>query len=201
MGARKIFLVRHAETLLPDDKKRFIGKTDLELSPKGIEQARRLGEWFRGESIQEIYTSPLGRAVQTAEGIGAIHGIKPVVIPGLAEINLGEWEGRSFEEVRQNFSAEFEERGRNIGGYRVPGGESFCDLQQRGIEAFYDILGSSQGDILLVGHKGINRVLLCQLLGMKLGDLMSIPQEYGCINMLEEADGEIKVLKMNEVIE
>lgn len=197
MYDRKIFLIRHAEPLLQDHKKRFIGQTDLVLSLKGIFQAQLLGEVLRQEKIQHIYTSPLQRALQTADIIGASRQLTPIIIPELSEIHLGKWEGRSFEEIQRDFPQEFEERGRDIAGYRVPEGESFEDLYWRGIKVLQDIAASSEGNVVLVGHKGINRAILCAVLEMPLRQLMSIPQDYGCINALGAKEGKLEVLCLN----
>ncbi len=197
MNDRKVFLIRHTEPLLPDSKKRFIGQTDVLLSHDGIAHAYRLGEILRQENVKSIYTSPLRRAFQTAEIIGNSCRLMPIITPELAEIRLGNWEGRSFEEIQKDFPEEFEERGKNLVGYRVPGGESFEDLYRRGSKMLQDILPFSEGNLILVGHKGMNRVLLCAIMGMPLQELMSIPQNYGCINVLGERNRTLEVLVIN----
>ena len=197
MNDRKVFLIRHTEPLLPDNKKKFIGQTDVLLSHDGIEHAYRLGETLRQENVKSIYTSPLRRAFQTAKIIGDLHGLTPIIIPELTEIYLGNWEDRSFEEIQKDFPEEFEERGKNLVGYRVPGGESFEDLYRRGRKMLQGILSSSEGNLIMVGHKGMNRELLCAILKIPLQQLMSIPQNYGCINILGERNRTLEVLKIN----
>ena len=81
--------------------------------------------------------------------------------------------------------------------YAAPGGESFTDLQRRVIPAFYEILHDSEGPIVIVGHAGVNRVLLAHLLGMSLRNLFRLGQDYACLNVLVREKGLFRVQAMN----
>jgi probable phosphoglycerate mutase len=72
-----------------------------------------------------------------------------------------------------------------MAGYRPPGGESFADLSDRVLPAFERVVRESEGDLLIVGHAGVNRVILSRLLGMPLAHLFRLGQGYGCLNILE----------------
>ncbi len=183
-GRRTIFLVRHGAIQSPHDPKRFIGQLDLPLTEFGRVQADLLREALREAPLSAVYCSDLARAMDTAETIARPHGLGCIARRDLREISLGSWEGRTFEEVRRDFALEFLERGRDMLHYRTPGGESFLECSFRVMGALYDILHSTRGDILIVGHAGVNRILLSQALGRSLDDLFGIDQDYGCLNVI-----------------
>jgi broad specificity phosphatase PhoE len=114
----------------------------------------------------------------------------------LREIDTGLWEGLTLEEAQRLYPREHAERERDLVGYPFPGGESFRLLQRRVVTAFLDILDEDGGNVLVVGHRGANRVLLCHLLGLPLERLFSIEQDYCCVNLIEASplpDGSRKI--------
>jgi probable phosphoglycerate mutase len=161
---------------------------DLPLSSKGIRQAEGLREKLRDTRLTAIYCSDLKRSRGTAEIIAKPHGMKPQPLTELREIHLGEWEGMDFDQVRRKFPGQFEARGLNIVHYRTPEGESFQDCALRVIPTLYNILHSTRGDILIVGHAGINRIILSQAMGTDMKDLFKIRQEYGCLDRISYDD-------------
>src|SRR3954463_11729080 len=113
-------LVRHGET--DDVGQRLTGrKAGCHLNGKGRSQAELLGRRLAQIPIQALYTSPLERAVETAEQIGSGRDLFPVVADGLNEMSFGGWEGLSFEELEQ--SPEWRRFNTNRGEVRPPGGE------------------------------------------------------------------------------
>lgn len=191
---RNIYLIRHAVVIKPKEKS-YIGSTELMLSSNGIYQARRLSQIFSQMPIQGIYCSSLIRAVSTAEIIAGRCNKPYSEVVGLNEISLGEWEGKSFREIKESFPEEFIQRGMDIFNYKTPGGESFCQLQERAYTAFEEILDSSEGDILIVGHSGTNKVILSKILGRSLQECFKIEQKYGCINLIKKHEDNYTVSK------
>jgi probable phosphoglycerate mutase len=102
----------------------------------------------------------------------------------LREIDMGSWDGLAFEEVRRLYPGEFERRSADIVNYRPPGGESFARCAARVLTALDEIIASSYGSILIVGHKGVNMIIISRAKGIPLEDMFKIPQEYGCLNKL-----------------
>ncbi|VBB07796.1 alpha-ribazole phosphatase cobc [Lucifera butyrica] len=182
---RLIFLVRHGKIELEDEQRRYIGQLDLPLNEAGVRQARGLQKRLAGANIGTIFCSDLIRSRQTAAILAGDKGIAVIPRKELREIDLGRWEGCKFAEIARHFPNEFKARGADIGYYRVPGGESFADCSRRVVAAFHDILTATEGPILLVGHAGVNRVLLCYMLGIPLANLFRISQDYGCLNMIQ----------------
>ena len=195
-----MFLIRHGRIQTQDDDKRYIGQIDLPLDEEGIRQSVCLQKRLAGEDISTIYSSDLSRTRKTAEIIAADRGIRIIIRKDLREISLGEWEGCTFIDIERRFPAEFKARGEDIANYRVPGGESFAECGQRVVKAFDDILRSSSGNILIVGHAGVNRLILCNVLGIPPINLFRINQDYGCLNIIKCRNTNRRVELTNDTI-
>lgn len=169
---------------MEDEQRRFIGQLDLPLNEEGRRQAHCLQKILARAEISAIYCSDLARSLQTAKIAMGVRDVKIEPRQELREINMGEWEGCAFADIARRFPQEFKERGADIAYYRVPGGESFADCSRRVIAAFHDIMASSSGNIMIVGHAGVNRLLLCYILGMPFANLFRIVQDYGCLNVI-----------------
>ena len=196
-GSKWIYLVRHGAIRLPAGGRRFIGQTDLPLSDEGIRQASEMKEALRCADLSAVYCSDLLRCVETAGIIAEPHGIFPAGRPGLREIFLGRWEGLTFDEVSTRYPEEYRARGLDVVNYRPPGGESFKDCAGRVLSAFFDILDAEEGNILIVGHAGVNRILLCQILGVPPARLFEIEQGYGCLNAIRIDESRFDVKLVN----
>ena len=181
-----IFLIRHAEPVRIDQQKRYVGQQDMDVSPFGRHQAEELSNIFRHCPVQSVFTSDLLRAVSTATCIARGHCSHPEIIKEFREINLGSWDGKTFQEVQNKFKEEYTQRGLDIVNYRTPGGESFADLQARVIPAFTRVADKMLGSIVIVAHAGVNRVILCHLMQKSLEELLSIPQDYAAVNIIEK---------------
>lgn len=177
---RRIFLLRHGTPFFPDGKKRCIGRTDLSLSEEGKRQALAWREQTELAGVTAIYTSPLRRCKESAALFSG--GEIPVqVVEDCAEIAMGRWENRTFEEIRREDPRGYEERGRRFADFAPDGGESFRECQVRAAAAYRRILAESRGDVAIIAHAGWNRALISFLTGRDLNLLMEIPQEYGSV--------------------
>ncbi len=194
---REIYLVRHGAIQPQGNIKRYIGQMDLPLSAEGVRQAEALQQRLRQVPISAIFCSDLQRSVETARIIAAPHGLDPGARPDLREIALGAWEGLSFAQVQQMFPQSYEERGRDLVLFRPPGGESFLDCALRVIPALYDMLQLTSGNLLIVGHAGVNRILLSQLMGNPAETLFDIAQDYGCLNLIFYHDFSFRLQVVN----
>ncbi len=183
-NAAQIYLMRHGriDQFFPH---RFIGQLDLPLSLEGEKQAMRINRVLRDVSFNRVYSSPLTRSIRTACIVSGydVHDIE--VVPDFTEINLGDWEGLSVDEVRKRFPGEYEKRGADMANYRPSNGESFVDVALRSFPAFMQIVTENSGPLLIVAHAGVNRVLLSRLLQFPFKDLLQIPQDYCCLNIIK----------------
>ena len=179
---RGVLLVRHGRPL--GTEHRYYGKWDVPLSDEGRAQAKRLHRALAGVPIGAVHVSPLARSRETAEII--VPGFAPLrAEPALAEIDLGDWEGRPTGEIKRLFPEDHERRGRDLAGFRPPGGESFGDLAARAWPAFERILAGLEGIALVVGHAGVNRVIMARILAQPLDNIFRLRQDYGCLNIIE----------------
>lgn len=184
MVRSRIYLARHGE-IQAGPGRRFIGQIDLPLNDTGVLQAARLREELAGLEFSRIYCSDLVRSAATARIISESRALEPVAVRDLREINMGLWEGLAFEEVRRSYPGEFKKRGSDIVNYRPPGGESFALCAGRVLPALDKMLAEAVGDILIVGHAGMNRVIISRALGMPMENIFRIAQDYGCLNILD----------------
>lgn len=103
----------------------------------------------------------------------------------LNEINLGDWDGKSFDHIKKTEPRLFQLRGENIDGFRPPGGESFRDLYDR-VFPFFEYMGQDlKKPVLVVTHSGVIRVMLCHWLGRNPGQVLEIRPEYSHLFLLE----------------
>ncbi len=198
----RVCLIRHGETV-DADSARYKGHIDVPLSGRGMEQMRKLADYLtrngRGK-LEAVYSSGLGRAVKSAEIIAGPHGIRPVVVEGLKERNFGAWEGMTFDEIRQVEPGAFKAWAADPLRFSPPGGESTVDFGNRAVKAFDGIVSAHPGEsIAVVAHGGINRVILCRLLGIPLENIFRIEQDFAALNIIEFWDYPVVKL-MNLVV-
>jgi broad specificity phosphatase PhoE len=192
---KKIYLLRHGEIEQPTERG-MIGQTDAPLSRKGNDQAHWQRNFFVSKSIDQIYCSDLVRSMETAQIISQGE-IELKVIPGLREINLGTWEGLSREEIDSRYPGAWANRGKDFAGYKPDGGESFEELSSRVIPAFERINGESVEQAIIVGHAGVNRVILHYILGLSLSNIFNFRQDFGSINILGFDGNEYQIELLN----
>ena len=197
-GSRRIFLVRHGSVETPGNVRHYPGQLDIPLSAAGRRQAEALRDKLKQVPLAAVYSSDLQRTVETAAIIAGPHGLSPDARREFREIALGAWEGLSFDEVKERHPEAYAARGRDFIGFRPSGGESFLDCAHRVLPALYAALSSRPGDILIVSHAGVNRILLSLAQGRSLANLFEIPQDYGCLNSMTYHDFGLAVESLNE---
>lgn len=177
MTDRAVYVVRHGRTAL-NASGVIRGRTDVPLDGTGIREARALGELFTGVAIARVITSPLGRAVRTAEAIGSGTGAPLIEDPRLLDRDYGPWEGRPEQEVL----ALLLEAG------SLAGIEPEVEVGRRARRALEDRFEhEEQGGIVLVAHLAVNRSLLVDLVP-SLGDPGALPQPTGCWSLVQRSE-------------
>jgi alpha-ribazole phosphatase len=160
----RLHLVRHAAQAAWSAG-RCYGRTDVPLSAEGLASAARLASAFAGLDVAAVYSSPLRRATGTAAPIAGAVGREVVPVDGLAEIDFGELEGRTFAEIALA-SPELYERWMSAPAtVRFPGGESYADVRRRAVAAVGDMVARHRGATLVaVAHAGPIRAILAAVL-------------------------------------
>ena len=191
-----IYLIRHGE-IIQSAPRRFVGQADLPLTDRGREQIAAVASFLAGRGVARLLCSPLSRCVESAAILGRALEIVPETVPDLREIGLGSWEMLTVDEVRERFPGRYEARGRNLAGFRPPGGESFADVQRRAWPAFEAAAEDLDEPLAIVAHGGVNRTILCRILDMPLENLFRLGQDYACINILKAGLDEYRVEAVN----
>ena len=162
---RRIILARHGQTEWNKDF-RFQGKTNVQLTETGKNQAYSLARRLLTWPPEVIYTSPLDRAKFTAQAIAEKFNLTPVILPELEEIDFGDWEGQSIKELQESQNNIFS-CWREDPFFNPPkNAENWQKLNFRLSKAVKTILGSPYKKIVAVSHGGIMRALYAVFLGL-----------------------------------
>lgn len=195
----RLFLVRHGEVVSQGQGK-FLGFTDLGLSNRGKRQVQSLAEYLKETPLDQAYASDLKRAVDSARLICQGRSIKPVTRPVFREMNMGDWDGKSWEEVKEKNKEIQPLFFYDLKNFYFPGGESWTKFLSRILKGLKTLLKENQGkDILLVAHAGVNRIILAQALGLRFKNMFFMDQGYACLNIIECYGNSFKVTLMNGI--
>lgn len=186
MSAIRIFLVRHGETewnRIP----RFQGRSDVPLNQMGREQARALAMALKDEPIQAVYSSPLARALETANIIKDYHPSIPLFEePGFIEMDLGAFEGMEPQDWIQKYPHLRKVWQETPSSIKMPGGESLQEVQKRAMEALEQITQNypPRSTVLVASHNFVIRTILCRALGKSLDRFREFKQGTAALNIL-----------------
>jgi broad specificity phosphatase PhoE len=193
-----IYLVRHGQTAW-NKEEIFRGRTDVPLDETGLKQAELVGEYFKGMEIGAIYSSPLSRALQTAQKIAQFNDLKVQPLPGIIDISFGKWEGRPHQEIRENDKETYRQWVETPHLVRLPGGEGLDDVRVRAMAALEEVIRSHPGKTLvLVSHRVICKVLICAILNLDNSHFWQITQDTTAINLIQYRKGNYILSLMNE---
>ncbi len=194
----EIILVRHGETDW-NKEEIFRGRADIELNEVGVRQAELLGEYLGGEEIDFVYSSPLKRAVKTAEAIASHKKLDVNIVQNLFDIDYGEWEGLSLREVKEKYPELYRDWLDTPEQVRIPGGESLEDVRGRAMSFVEDaVMWCGEGRIVFVSHRVVNKVLICGLLGLDNSDFWKIRLDTGGITRFDCGDGRLVLTVHND---
>ena len=175
MTTTHIYLIRHGESE-GNRIHAFLGHTDLDITDKGHEQAKKTAEYLKDIHADVIYSSDLKRAYNTALHTANEKGMEIIKSEGLREIYAGEWENRLFEELAVEYEETFRTWRENIGFARCTGGESVAELQMRFVSELKRIKRAHEGETVFVfTHATPLRVTKAAFDGISLEDMKSIP--------------------------
>ncbi len=188
----KIYIARHGETTW-NVEGRIQGRSDPELSLKGQQQSLALLEHLKRQSLSTIYTSSLQRSILTAQPVANHFGLPIRQESDLDEIAFGVLEGRNLYQFDEVTKTEWERFKDDRFNYRIPGAENYTDVANR-IKPFIErILQNHESqEILIVGHRVVNRLLIGMLMGFPLEWVLKIEQTNDCLYLIQKND-EVKV--------
>ena len=207
----RIFMARHGETDL-NVERRIQGSTDIPLNENGIRQAHSLAGYLerqvvgKGGTITHIFTSPLERAKETAEIVGARLRVPVEAVSGLEEMNFGICEGKSWLEAKAMYPQELSEWEENKRERRILGGESYQDVLDRFFSAYKimkrrlslaELDGEKDNNILIITHGAVIMLLLSLRDGYSFSDsFLRVRVENARAYAFEAEDMERIMLKL-----
>lgn len=195
----RLILVRHGET--DANKARLaLGRADIELNEHGRWQAQQLAISLKAEPIAAIYSSPLKRALATAEPIASSHRLKVQLDEGLIEMDIGEMEGLTFQQVGERYPNFLQAWLGGQAAYEaMPGGERLLDVQERAWQAIERIRQRQEnGTVAAVTHNFVIITLLCRVLGLELTDFRRLRHSLAAKSVLEMGRDRIIVVSFND---
>lgn len=178
----RIVLVRHGRTEW-NKGQIFRGTADVPLDEHGRKEAACAGEWLKEETFHAAYCSPLSRTVETAQIILKSHGLSVQHHPDLIDLNYGDWQGTSLQDVKKLYPdlyRQWEEAPHKV---TFPRGEGLDAVRKRSFSAIREIVSKHKGQTVLVAaHRVVNKVLIAALLGLDNSHFWEIGQDTAALN-------------------
>jgi len=193
---KKIYLIRHGETE-SNRKGIFRGRLDIPLSQNGKEQAADLKRYFENIPVDIVYTSPLQRAVETAESVFPEH--TPVKEKWLNNLDLGEWSGMEKNLVKERFPEMWENWVNRPESIRFPGGERLDDVHRRSRLFFEKVNAAEAETIAAVSHRSVVKVLIAAAVGVERNYYWKFHLDNASVSLLHyEQERGYTLVKLND---
>ena len=192
-----LLLIRHGENEFIKTGKMAGHIPDVHLNERGKQQAAELGETLKDVPFAAIYSSPLERAIETAEPIAQGRGLQIQVRQGLIESNVGEWQGSEMKNLRK--LPEWKMVQNQPSRFRFPGGESFQEMQTRLVTEMEAIVKSHQPEdiVALVFHSDPIKLVVAYYLGMPLDNFQRISIDTASVTILYVSPVGVSLVKQN----
>jgi broad specificity phosphatase PhoE len=181
---------------------RWQGQSNSPLTERGLAQARELGRALANEPVAAVYSSDLGRAMDTAAEVAAPHALEVHKEPLLREIDVGGWTGKNRAEINAAYPGGLAVWDTKPGGMRLPGGETLHEVQTRALSFFAErFVSHADQTIVVISHGAVGQTILIQAMGGVVDDLWLKTRIDNCeISRLEwsAADG-LKLIELSDV--
>ena len=180
---KKVYLIRHGLPDFPDGKRMCIGTTDIPMGEAGLAQAAQMAEKL--PAVTAVFSSPLTRAVQTAQAIG----LPVTILPNLREMYAGEWDGLTFDEIRQQHPELYAARATDL-TIPLPGAENHEEGLARFTAAMEKAANLAPGDFAVVAHGGVIAQFLQSVSGSwykpAYAEIVILTYQNGIFTLLED---------------
>jgi broad specificity phosphatase PhoE len=195
-----LYLVRHGET----ESNRLglaLGRADVPLNQRGIAQTKRTADALVGEPIAAVYSSPLQRARSMAEAIAGTRSLDVQVLPGLIEMDIGELDGLTFREIREQHPKLMEQWASPEGqATAIFGTESLAEVRDRAWRALESLAARHADEsVCAVTHNFVILSLLTRALDLKISDFRRLRHAVAAVSVLELRAGGARVRRLNDV--
>jgi broad specificity phosphatase PhoE len=197
----RILLARHGETVF-NVEGRWQGQSDSPLTERGLAQARELARALADEPIAAVYSSDLGRAVDTATEVARLHELTVTTDRRLREIDTGAWTGKGRAEITVEFPGGLEAWATRPTSMRLPEGETLAEAQRRALAFFADRMPDHANQtVAVISHGAITQTILVRAMGGSLDDLWLKQRVDNCqISRLEWTPSHgLKLIELSDV--
>ncbi len=198
----RLVLVRHGETGWHSEN-RYAGRSDVDLSPRGVRQAAGLAAWAQAAGLVGIWSSPLTRAHRTARACADRAELELHLDVRLRELDFGQGEGLTAEELEQRFPGARQAFNVDPVAWHLPGGEDPRQAAHRFSGCLAEIAAEHpDGRALVVAHNTVIRLALCELIGTSLQKYRDLfPALHNCaLTEIGLRDGQVSLLQFNSPI-
>jgi len=198
-----IYLIRHGATASNEQVPPILqgSGVDSELSELGRRQAEATGKLLADVRVDAVFSSPMARAVATAEAVAAPHGLSISTFEDLHEIDVGQWEGLDWDTISERTPDEYRRFMDDSGTNGYLGGESYQDVLDRVLPRIEQLVAENEGQkIAVVAHKAVNRSVLAHLQGLEMRRAKDLPQDNCCVNVITARGGKLKLATMNSAL-
>lgn len=191
----RLIFIRHGESEF-NRTKRYTGQLDVSLTEKGVTQANITADYIlKNYKIDEIYSSDLSRAIDSASPIARPLGIEIKTDPRLREIFAGEWQGLYFADVKKLYKKEYLLFKTDKIHNKTSGGEGMLDVMERTLAAATEIAEANDGKTVLIStHNGPLMTLEVPLINISLND--TYPLSNNSVTEVEYENGKFKLIKL-----
>ncbi len=182
--ATTLWLIRHGQ---PDknSRGRCYGKLDVNLSSQGRHQMTAVAKSLASEPLAAVYSSPRRRALESAQVLVMNRGIQIGVLPEFCEIDFGDFEGRTYDEIAREFPEMYRAWMDHPTEVQFPNGETFSDMWRRVTRAALDLRNRHPGESLAaVTHGGVIRILLAEALDLAWPNIFRIGQDFAAVSRI-----------------
>jgi len=196
--ATKVILIRHGDTGLPY-RGRYIGSTDVPLSPAGNRQASMLAAPLRKVAVRKCLASPSRRVCETAQAALAGSGLAPELDQNLREIDFGAWEGKTFAEICNSEPERVNAWAAYRPDFAFPGGEGIAAFAARVREVGERIAADPAEAIAVFTHGGVIRELICHYLALASRHYIDFDVKPASITTLMLSGGRGTLMGLNDL--
>jgi len=197
-----ILLIRHGATDANLQRPYILQGRSLNgpLSQTGREQVSSASRFLSSFPLDHVYASPMLRAQRSAEIIAEPHGFDVKTIEEIIEVDVGDWESKSWDLIMQEDPDLYRQFMANPADIPYKGGECYRDVQDRVVPAFNQLAAGHRGEMVaVVAHNVVNRSILAHLMGLDLNRAKDIRQNNACVNILRYKQDKLELITTNAV--
>jgi len=193
----RLLLIRHAEVEARYQKV-FGGAVDMDISPRGHEQAAVLAKFLRTRRFDALYASPMKRVQQTLAPVLQNGVPQPTILPGLREVDFGDWTGHGWDAIREKFGVSAFTWLDQLERGTIPNAENVVTYRERVVACLKEILSAKDGKtVAIFCHGGVIRMMLSILLNLPLPRMSAFEIDYASVSEIELKPHRVEIQLLN----